>query len=229
MNADDPNVRMVEIVVEALGRLAEELVFVGGCAAGMLLTDPGRAPIRATNDVDLVAEVTTKPDYYSLCRKLKALGFTEVSEVICRWQIKNVKIDVMPTDKNVLGFSNPWFTACVRTSAFVTLPSGRAIRMISAPLFIATKIVAFQDRGGGDFQRSHDVEDIIALVDGRMELIDEIDAAETSVRDFLEDEIGAMLGDRRFIESIIGHLHPDSASQARVPKIVSRLRKIAGL
>ncbi len=32
MNPRDPNVRLVEVVAQALGELCDELVFVGGCA-----------------------------------------------------------------------------------------------------------------------------------------------------------------------------------------------------
>jgi hypothetical protein len=48
---------MVETVAQALDDLCEELVFVGGCAAGLLCTSPSAAPPRVTYDVDVVAEV----------------------------------------------------------------------------------------------------------------------------------------------------------------------------
>jgi hypothetical protein len=51
----DPNLERVELVATALGPLRDELVFVGGCAVGLLMSDPGATPIRATIDVDLVA------------------------------------------------------------------------------------------------------------------------------------------------------------------------------
>lgn len=37
---DDPNIEMLEIAVERLGILIDDLVFLGGCATGLLLTDP---------------------------------------------------------------------------------------------------------------------------------------------------------------------------------------------
>ena len=53
MIVHDPNLERVELVATALGPLRDELVFVGGCAAGLLMSDPGATPIRATIDVDL--------------------------------------------------------------------------------------------------------------------------------------------------------------------------------
>jgi hypothetical protein len=38
---DDPNLAMLEIAVQALGDLCESLVFVGGCATGLLVSVVG--------------------------------------------------------------------------------------------------------------------------------------------------------------------------------------------
>ena len=39
-NRRNPNLDILESTVDQLGQLADELVFVGGCATGLLLTDP---------------------------------------------------------------------------------------------------------------------------------------------------------------------------------------------
>lgn len=51
MNPRDPNIQLVEVVVQELGELCDELVFVGGCAAGLLCTSPTAPPPRVTYDV----------------------------------------------------------------------------------------------------------------------------------------------------------------------------------
>ena len=71
----DPNVVNVELVASLLGSLMEELVLVGGCAVGILVTDEIRAPVRATEDIDLVTEISPLASYYKFCNKLKACGF----------------------------------------------------------------------------------------------------------------------------------------------------------
>ncbi len=58
MTAQDPNLAKVELIAAALGPLLERLVFVGGCAVGLLITDTAAAPVRVTFDVDLVARVS---------------------------------------------------------------------------------------------------------------------------------------------------------------------------
>ena len=45
--------------------------------------------------------------------------------------------------------------------------------MVTAPVFLATKLEAFRGRGQGDFLFSHDLEDLMAVVDGRAALVEE--------------------------------------------------------
>ncbi len=68
----DPNVATVELVVAAPGRLVDELVLVGGCAVGLLITDRARPPVRHSLDVDLLTEVTATARYYAFCERLRA-------------------------------------------------------------------------------------------------------------------------------------------------------------
>lgn len=230
MRSNDPNVGMVEIIANALGSLTEQLVFVGGCAIGLLVSDEGGTPVRATQDVDLIAEVTSHVEYYALADKLRALGFKEhVGDVNCRWRFKDVLVDVMPTDEKILGYSNRWYKEALQHASLVRLPSGRQIRLVPSPLLIATKLEAFYGRGHGDYGASHDLEDIINLIDGRPELIDEVEHCDGELHEYLREEIDGLLAEESFIEAISWHLPPDSTSQARVTVIVERLRRIAGI
>jgi hypothetical protein len=77
MKIADPNVEMVCYIAHALGELREEFVFVGGCAAGLLITDESRAAIRATNDVDVIVEIGGRVHYQSLSERLRSMGFRE--------------------------------------------------------------------------------------------------------------------------------------------------------
>lgn len=54
MRADDPNLPDLRRIAEALGDLREQVVFVGGAVAGLLITDPLADSVRATRDVDAV-------------------------------------------------------------------------------------------------------------------------------------------------------------------------------
>jgi hypothetical protein len=80
----------------------------------------------------------------------------------------------MPSEERVLGFANRWYPLAMTTATPLILPSGLQIRLIAAPVFLATKFEAFATRGRGDMLSSHDFEDIINVVEGRAEIEDEI-------------------------------------------------------
>jgi len=230
MNPADPNLALLERVAETLGALRESFVFVGGCTTGLLVTDIASAPIRATQDVDVIVEVLTLAQYHALERKLEKAGFSHdrsPGAPICRWTIGTGLLDVMPTDERVLGFGNRWFTEAIRTAHSVQLPSGCTIKVVTPPLFLATKLEAFRGRGSGDFLASHDLEDIITVIDGRHELLNDVKAAATRVRAYIAHEIAALLQNPDFLQALPGHLAGDGTSQARVPMIRDRLRQLS--
>ncbi|KKR11494.1 MAG: hypothetical protein UT41_C0009G0004 [Candidatus Wolfebacteria bacterium GW2011_GWC2_39_22] len=109
------------------------------------------------------------------------------------------------------------------------MPSGRTIRLISAPVFVATKLEAFAGRGQGDFMLSHDLEDLLAVVDGRESLLDECRASTPELRGYLGERFRALLQQPPFVNALPGHLPGDAASQERLPELHAKLRELAGL
>jgi hypothetical protein len=73
---------------------------------------------------------------------------------------------------------------------------------------------------------SHDLEDIVTVVDGRAELVDEARISLVDLRKYLSDAFRGLLSNRDFIEALPGHLLPDSASQQRVGLVVERMKKL---
>jgi hypothetical protein len=230
VNPADPNLALLESIAGVLGPLRERFVFVGGCTTGMLVTDVAAAPVRATRDVDVIVEVLTLADYHALERELEKAGFSHdrsPEAPICRWIVGTGVLDVMPTDERVLGFANRWFTQAIRTAESVELPSGQMIKLVTPPLFLATKLEAFRGRGGGDFLASHDLEDIITVIDGRHELLDDVRASAAPLRAYIAHEIGALLQNPEFNQALPGHLAGDETGQARLPLIKERLRQLS--
>ncbi len=45
------------LAVDQPGDLADEMVFLGGCVTGLLVTDPAAPPFRATDDVDAIVQI----------------------------------------------------------------------------------------------------------------------------------------------------------------------------
>ena len=228
--AANPNLEIMEIAVARLGVLAEEMVFLGGCATGLLITDVVAPPIRATKDVDVIAEVASLIEYHRLAKRLREHGFSEDQSAeapICRWQAGGILLDVMPTHPEILGFGNEWYQPAFDAAVLVALPSGKKIRMVSAPYFLATKLAAFDGRGQGDYMMSHDMEDIVAVLDGRPEIVEEIRNCDPKLRDHIRVRLAALVKDDRFLEALPGHMPGDAGNQARVPIIIQRLKAIA--
>lgn len=228
----NPNIQILEAAVERLKILTEEMVFVGGCATGLLLTNPAASPVRATIDVDVLVEVSTLVEYHWLSEQLRQLEFVEDTSEdapICRWKTPEVILDVMPTDPKILGFGNRWFTLAYKASEWTTLPSGKRIRLLPAPYFLATKFEAFDYRGENDYLMSRDMEDIVTVLDGRSEIVFEVQQAGEELKDYLVVRCSMLLKERDFLDALPGHLLPDAASQDRSALIIDRLKTIAGI
>lgn len=220
-------VELVELVAHELGSLCPEVVFVGGAIVELLLTDEAAPPVSTTKDVDIIVSVASNHGYsQALGDRLRALGFAEDMDEdapLCRWRCRDgLKIDVMPTDPEILGFSNRWFPLAFSTATFHRLRSDIVIRVITAPCFLATKAEAFLDRGRGDYIGSKDIEDFLAVVHGRLELLDEVRAAPSDLRGYLAAHARELLADGDFLISIEGHLPGEDVDAVR-----ARLRAIA--
>jgi predicted nucleotidyltransferase len=233
MNArgGEANLALLAEVAARLGVLRGSLVFVGGCATGLLVTAPRAQPVRMTLDVDLVAEVTTLAAYHKLERQFERLGFVHDASAgapICRWRMDNLVVDLMPSRSEILGFANPWYPMAIETAQRIALPgTDLEILLIRAPEFLATKLVAFKDRGRSDYLASHDLEDFVTIVDGRDTLHDEVVSAPPELRHYIADEVGALLRIDDFVSALGGHLPGDAASQSRLSLLLRRLRRLA--
>jgi hypothetical protein len=229
---NNPN---LDILIQALfdiGPLANEMVFVGGCATALLITDPAATGIRETTDVDVLIEASTYAEYQSFADRLKAEGFREDTRddaPICRWIKNTTVLDMMALDEAVLGFNNAWYRSAKETAIAHELPNRKIINLVDSVHFCATKLEAFVGRGNGDFISSHDLEDISAVVDGRSQLLHEVADAKGEIRNYVAAGFDELVKTSRFLDALPGHLSPDDASQRRLPQLIERYLKIASL
>lgn len=226
----ETNLAMIRHVAGRLGDLRERMVFLGGAATAMLITDTAVPDVRVTTDVDVIVEIASKVEYYRLAEALRTREFKEdhgEGAPVCRWRIDGIAVDVMPTDTAILGFSNQWYSQALQFATVTEIEEGLTVRVVTGPYFLATKIEAFYSRGKGDFMASHDMEDIVTLLDGRPELADEVRSAPAEVKAFLSKSFRDFLLKRDFLDSLPGHLMPDPASQRRIPLLMERIRAVA--
>ncbi len=232
MNPRDPSIQMVEVVAQALGDLCDELIFVGGCAAGMLCNLRNASPPRVTYDVGVVAEVAALAAYHALEKRFASRGFVRdmsSDAPICRWRFCEMKVDLMATDERVLGFSNRWYPSAIASASFVSLPSGKQIRLISAPAFLATKFEAFATRGNGDLMSSHDFEDIINVLDGRASVEAEVAAADYGLADYLANRFREIARHPDFDNALPGLVTYDELYEDRIRRVRGRINSIMNL
>ena len=222
----DPNLPLLEDAVRKLAPFLEELVFVGGVTLGLLITDKAAAPIRGTNDVDVIAEIVTYADYIAFSERLREAHFAEDAgekPLTCRWHNGSLTIDVLALNQEVLGFTNIWYESALRHAFTVALPNRKSIRVITAPFFLGTKIEAFRGRGKMDFQASHDLEDFVAVVEGRDTLLQEIAESPQELRRYLAEAARTLLAEPRFLDVLPGFVIDDE----RIPLVRGRLISIA--
>jgi predicted nucleotidyltransferase len=225
-------------VIEAIAKVAERLsqlgaegvVFVGGATVGLLLTDPAAPAARPTLDVDVVTPVPSKSAFHELEQKLLAAGYSQPSGgPICRWLIEGVTVDLMPPIDTILGFSNRWYPDLIANAMTISLPGGINVLIGDAPHLLATKLEAFHGRGETDYRFSRDITDIIVLIDGREELLEELKRAPENLRQYVANQFTDFLSDPDFEEALSAHLPGDEASQGRTALTVKRMQEIASV
>jgi len=185
----EKNINQLIIVANELREHLKEIVFVGGSVVVLLVDDAAAHAARPTEDVDIVVNVAALKEYYEFEDMLLAKGFINdtKSDVACRYKKGSIALDVMTTEEDVLGFTNIWYGPALNCTDTKTLPDGTEIQVISPIYFIATKIEAFKNRGHGDYL-SADIEDIVAVMENRGQLLIEMKDADEDLRQYFVKE-----------------------------------------
>lgn len=223
---------MLYLAADRLGPLRSRVVFVGGAVTGLLVTDPGAAESRPTDDIDVVFEVASYFEYRATEIQLHALGFendTRSGAPTCRYLHGALVLDLMPTNESVLGYTNIWYHHTVKSAEpFLLRRNGRPnleIQLVTPACFLATKLEAFRDRGGGDLLH-RDVEDIVALVDGRSTLVSELVLEDPPLTEYIAAGFQWLLGSG-LASQLRGHLAHDASGDGRLPILLDRFLQIS--
>jgi len=199
------NILMLQTVANGLGELKDEMVFVGGAVAELYADNPAASEIRPTIDVDCVIEISSRLQFARLEENLRARGFkndTSEGAPICRWIYKDIKVDVMPTDSSVLGFSNLWYKEGIEIKISKTLPDGTEVFVFSPEYYLAAKFEAHKGRGGNDLRQSHDFEDIIYILDNCPDILGNISSSNPNIKKYLKEECQHLLENPNITEGI---------------------------
>jgi predicted nucleotidyltransferase len=188
----NPQVSMLETVAAGFGELVEKVVFVGGIVTVLYMDSPSASEPRPTEDVDCVVDALTYHEYGEFEQLVRKKGFLDDSSPgapICRKVFKRIKVDIMPTKPEAIGFSNKWYPEGTRQRIRHDLPSGTSIYIFSLPYFIASKLEAFLSRGRIDPRQSSDLEDVILVLDASTDPSKDLDKLDEDVRLFVRGVI----------------------------------------
>lgn len=214
------------MIADALGERCNHMVFLGGAVVGLLVSYPLAESVRATYDVDAVVNLDWSR-FRGIEARVESQGFAREmrSGVVCRWvhEASGVLFDLMPVDAGVLGFSSRWYAHAVKTAQVVALSDRLSIRLVTATAFVATKLEAFATRGNSDFLSSHDLEDVLNVVDGRVELVEEFAVEHADLRQWVADVFVGLIDNPAFVNALPGLV----AEPARASVVLQRLRAIA--
>ena len=226
MMRESSPIESVIYVAEKLGDLRDQVVFLGGAVVGLLVTDPGARPPRATKDVDVTIEIGSLTEFYALDATLLSMGFrNDMHGPTCRYEHGLIKLDIMPVNGEILGFTNRWYASAIQTSEMYRLNEALTIRLISAPSFLVTKLEAFRDpnrEGNQDLFVSRDFGDVVRVVDGRNSIVAEVLGATTDLRKYVMEQIRWTLSQPYFEDALADHI-----DSGREDMVIARFRSLA--
>jgi predicted nucleotidyltransferase len=222
------NINDVKLVAIALGELKDQVVFVGGSILTLYINDTGAEKVRETMDVDFTLKLFTYNAFNEIQERLSQLGFhpDPFGHSINSYKYKGIPVDIMLAVDSPLGSCNRWYQKGFSSLQKVTV-EGETIQVFSAPYFLATKFEAFNDRGK-DMRTSHDLEDIIYVINNRDNIVEEISTANKEVQLFLQTEIRKLLGNRLIEEILSYHIVP-SDFEYRYPLVLGKMKDIVNI
>lgn len=209
MEHNSININIVAEIAGALKHLKKEVVFVGGAVISLYADDPAADEIRPTLDVDITLNIASLKDWTPLQEELIALGFypNPAGTALCNYLYQGIPVDIMMAHTTAFGPANRWYSI-----GFEQLWTAKAkeeeINIFSPPCYLATKFEAFNDRAR-DFRTSHDMEDIVYILNNRGTIAEEIEAGDKRIRSFLTNELQAMGNKGILEEALLAHMPPD--------------------
>ena len=202
------NLAVVAEIAEALKSYNNKMVFVGGAVVSLYTDDPAADEIRPTADVDMTLNVVNLSDWSIIQEELGQLGFhpDPFGHAICSYKYKDIPVDIMAAEDGPLGSANRWYRIGFNDLWKVKVKT-QEISILKAPCYLATKFEAFNSRGK-DYRTSHDMEDIIYILDNRLDIVNEIAATEESIKSFLINQLNIIIEKRMLEEVLMAHIHP---------------------
>jgi len=217
----------VRKVALALGDINKQVVFVGGAVVSIYIDDPSAEDVRPTKDVDISVEIKSLGELEKLRLKLIERGFKHNSEdnVICRFRLDEILVDVMGTKQIGWAPANKWFEEGFPLKQSADM-YGTPIYILPLPFYLASKFTAFSDRKGNDPRTSHDFEDIVYLLNYTSNIKEIVMNSPTVLREYLKNVFLDILKSETLQEAILCNLFYENQMN-RYERIMRTLKDIA--
>lgn len=215
----------MKVVAKGLGDFLPQVMFVGGTLPVFYVDPEFYREARPTEDVDCIVEVTSRLEMHKLEESLRERGFQNSPELIVRWIYQGIVVDIMPLDEKIFGFSNYWYKEAFLCPREEVLSEGIACKILSLPYFLATKFEAIEDRGGEDLRTSKDLEDVVFVVNGCRDVVQEVLSSNFVLQKFLSEESKKLLKNPLFHELLEVNL--SRAMISRMNIIEGRFKELA--
>lgn len=216
-------------VARALTQLPEvRFVFAGASILPLLLDDPAAPPPRFTLDVDAAVDVVTYGQWERLQSRLRDCGIVVRADAplgkarMCLFHLDEIEVDVMPVRLSAVMSPSRMLELGYEFAEPHQLQNDLEILALSGAGFLAAKLEAYQDRGRRDPHLSKDLEDIVALLDRRLNVGHELFAAPDEMRQFVATVTRQILADGRVLD-LISDLLRDPTRERRLLELTSRL------
>lgn len=153
----------------------------------------------------------------------KGIKQTADLDVICRFRLDDILIDVMATHPIGWASANPWFGKGFENREQINI-EGVHIYIMPVPYFLVSKFTAHNDRGGNDARVSHDFEDIVYVLDNRTDWHEIVIQADVDVKEYLKQELQQILKSNNKQEAILGNLFYETQEE-RYKNIINKIEQ----
>ena len=222
---------LLETVATGLGELTSKTIFVGGAVLDLYLTDRAAPEYRPSGDIDCMLHIPALLDMFQWEQLLRERGFEKAdskSGPSCHWKYQGIPLTISPMQWQIelMGYQNRWYEEGVFHARPFSLPNGQMIRLFHPAYYVAAKLDAFQNRGKENFRSSEDFQDLIFLLENRLELPEEIDQAYHEVRTYIRTQFRHFLAYTDLEEGLYYAL-PIGADEDHLDKILTLMRTVA--
>lgn len=201
------NRKVIQKVANALGELNNQVIYVGGATVSLYINDPAADDVRPTKDIDLGIKVASVAHLEEIREELTKKGFRQTAdlEVMCRFKLEDILVDIMATKPVGWAPANPWFEGGFNNLQKVEIDDV-TIQIMPLAYFLASKFSAHLDRGGSDPRFSHDFEDITYILDNRTDWHNIVSHEKGEVKTFLLEQLQAVKDSPKLQEAMLANL-----------------------